>query len=133
MSLNSEIRIILRTRLTDDRGWFLKAITGREEGLPAHTGEVYFTSALPGKSRGGHYHVLATEWFTLLQGECRLRLRDMGTEEEMELHMSDAKPMTIMIPPGIAHIFENVTSDNFILMAYSSELYDPADTISVAF
>jgi dTDP-4-dehydrorhamnose 3,5-epimerase-like enzyme len=133
MSLKSKIAIIPRDRLTDDRGWFLKAINGKEQGLPAHTGEVYFTSALPGKSRGGHYHLLATEWFTLLQGECRLRLRDTKTNEEMELQLSAATPATIMVPPGVAHIFENVSSDNFILMAYSSALYDPADTINTVF
>jgi dTDP-4-dehydrorhamnose 3,5-epimerase-like enzyme len=133
MSLRNNIRIIARDRLVDDRGWFLKAINGREEGLPPRTGEVYFTSALPGQSRGGHYHLLATEWFTLLQGECRLRLRDTLTGEEMEIHLSADAPSTIMVPPGVAHIFENLTQDNFLLMAYSSELYDPSDTINIAF
>ena len=41
MSLNEKIKVIDRRLIRDDRGWFLKAITGMEENIPSHTGEVF--------------------------------------------------------------------------------------------
>lgn len=43
MTLRDKIQIIPRRLLVDDRGWFLKVITGKENGLPPYTGEVYLT------------------------------------------------------------------------------------------
>ena len=42
-----KVHIIQRRLISDDRGWFLKVITGTEEGIPAHTGEVYLTMGKP--------------------------------------------------------------------------------------
>ena len=41
MSQIDKVQIINRRLIADERGWFLKAITGTEEGIPNHTGEVY--------------------------------------------------------------------------------------------
>ena len=59
MSLNEKIKVIDRRLIRDDRGWFLKAITGMEENIPSHTGEVYLTMGKPGEIKGGHYHASA--------------------------------------------------------------------------
>jgi dTDP-4-dehydrorhamnose 3,5-epimerase-like enzyme len=133
MTLAERILLIERRLLADERGWFLKTITGMESHLPARTGEVYFTSAKPGKAKGGHYHVKATEWFTLIQGECLVRLVDVNTNERVNLQLSFVRPQTLMVPPGVAHMFENMSQDDFILSAYSDELFDPADTIPYTF
>lgn len=55
-SLLEKVKVINRRLIVDDRGWFLKTITGKEEGIPSHTGEVYLTMGKPGQARGGHYH-----------------------------------------------------------------------------
>lgn len=49
MSQINKVRIIPRRLIADDRGWFLKAITGTEEDIPSHTGEVYLTMGKPGQ------------------------------------------------------------------------------------
>ena len=41
--LQDRIKIIPRHFVEDERGWFLKVITGTEENIPSHTGEVYLT------------------------------------------------------------------------------------------
>lgn len=51
MSQIDKVRIIPRRLIADDRGWFLKAITGTEEDIPSHTGEVYLTMGKPGQHR----------------------------------------------------------------------------------
>ena len=68
MSQIDKVRIIPRRLISDERGWFLKAITGTEEDIPSHTGEVYLTMGKPGQGKGGHYHPEAVEWFTVIEG-----------------------------------------------------------------
>lgn len=77
----------------------------------------------------GHYHPLAVEWFTIIEGEGLLKLEDVVSHERMEIIMSLEKAITVFIPNGVAHIVENNTDKDFILQAYTDKLYDPADTI----
>lgn len=53
MSQIDKVRIIPRRLILDERGWFLKAITGTEEDIPSHTGEVYLTMGSLVKVREG--------------------------------------------------------------------------------
>ena len=125
-----KVQIIKRRLISDDRGWFLKAITGTEEGIPHHTGEVYLTMGKPGQAKGGHYHPEAVEWFTLIKGEAILKLEDMETHTRKDIAMSLDKAITVFIPNNVAHIVVNNGNEDFILLAYTDKLYDPKDTIS---
>lgn len=128
-----QVKIINRRLIADDRGWFLKAITGTEENIPSHTGEIYLTMGKPGQTKGGHFHPQAVEWFTLIQGSALLKLEDMDTHETREIEMSLEKAITVFIPNNVAHIVVNNSDKDFILLAYTDKLYDPADTIAHKF
>jgi dTDP-4-dehydrorhamnose 3,5-epimerase-like enzyme len=130
MTLQNKIKIINRRKIEDKRGWFLKIIDGLEENLPEYTGEFYLTSANPGETKGEHFHNKANEWFTLIKGKCLLRLYDIDEKEYAELSLDEGFPQTVFIPKRIAHSFENITNDNYLLLAYTDLLYDPIDTIS---
>lgn len=129
MAQIDKVQIINRRLIADDRGWFLKAITGTEDGIPSHTGEVYLTMGRPGQAKGGHYHPEAVEWFTIIEGSAILRLEDVDTHERKDIKMSFEKAQTVFIPNGVAHIVLNDSEKNFILLAYTDKLYDPSDTI----
>lgn len=129
MSQIDKVQIINRRLIADERGWFLKAITGTEEGIPNHTGEVYLTMGKPGQTKGGHYHPEAVEWFTVIQGSAVLKLEDMETHEYRDIEMSLDKAITVFIPNNVAHIVVNNSDKDFILLAYTDKLYDPKDTI----
>ena len=129
MGISSKIKLIERKKLEDSRGWFLKVINGHEENLPNYTGEVYVTNATAGEAKGGHYHPLANEWFTLITGTCEVKLVDMATNEKLTLTLSATDPRTLFVPNNIAHIFINNSKGEFILLAYSDQLYLPEDTI----
>ena len=133
MSQIDKVRIIPRRLIADERGWFLKAITGTEEDIPSHTGEVYLTMGKPGQAKGGHYHPEAVEWFTIIEGSAILKLEDMETHERREIEMPFEKAQTVFIPNNVAHIVVNNSDKDFILLAYTDKLYDPADTISFKF
>jgi len=131
MKLADKIQTIDRRIIADSRGYFLKVLTGKEDFLPSYTGEIYLTSAKPKEAKGGHYHPKANEWFTLLQGDAELKLVDIHTGEKMQISLSASEPKTIFVPNNIAHIFVNNSTDNeFLLLAYSDQLFDPIDTIS---
>ena len=130
MSQIDKVRIIPRRLITDDRGWFLKAITGTEEDIPSHTGEVYLTMGKPGQAKGGHYHPEAVEWFTIIEGCAILKLEDMETHERRDIEMPFEKAQTVFIPNNVAHIVVNNSDKDFVLLAYTDKLYDPADTIA---
>lgn len=130
MSQIDKVRIIPRRLISDERGWFLKAITGTEEHIPSHTGEVYLTMGKPGQGKGGHYHPEAVEWFTVIEGEAILQLEDIATRERRDIEMSLEKAITVFIPNNVAHIVKNNSDKEFILLAYTDKLYDPKDTIS---
>jgi len=129
MSLKDKIKIIPRRLISDDRGWFLKVIDGTEDYLPKFTGEIYLTNATEGQAKGSHYHNNANEWFTLITGECELKLVDIVTKEKQTIYLSSKKSETIFVPNKIAHIFINNTCKDFILLAYTDKLYIPEDTI----
>lgn len=131
MNRLAEVTLIPRTRHADARGWLLKAIDGREPHLPAYTGEVYVTMAVPGQVRGNHYHRLASEWFTLLEGQALVVLADPATGERRELRLSASEPTTLFVPAGVAHVFVNPADSGtpMLLLAYADQLYDPSDTV----
>lgn len=128
--LKDQIKIIPRRLIKDERGWFFKAITGTEENIPNHTGEVYLTMGLPGEIKGGHYHPKAVEWFTVIEGNATLRLEDIKTHERLEIPMSLEEAKSVFVPNNIAHDFINIGPDKFIVLAYTDMLYDPSDTIA---
>jgi dTDP-4-dehydrorhamnose 3,5-epimerase-like enzyme len=128
--LSEKIKFIPRRKIEDTRGWFLKVIDGKEDNLPNYTGEVYLTYATPLQTKGGHYHPLANEWFTLLTGKCLVKLKDIETGETLELHLESEKPQTLFVPNNVAHSFTNLSAtQEFLLLAYSDQLYKPEDTI----
>ena len=131
-SLNKKISAIKRNLIHDHRGWFLKVINGSE--VDNHfTGEVYITSAKPGESKGGHYHLIAREWFTLLKGNAVLTIIDIDSYEKLEISLNEKDPRTIYIPPGIAHNLYNSGDEDFILIAFTDIKYDPSDTLEYNF
>ena len=136
MKLLDRIRIYPRQQRGDSRGWLLKCIDGHESGLPAATGEFYVVMARTGQIRGGHFHPLAHEWFTLIQGRATLLLADPATNERAEISLRAEEPVTIHVPAGIAHAFRAEQRDDeppMLLCAYSDRLYEPADTVPFAF
>ena len=130
MSQIDKVQIINRRLIADDRGWFLKAITGTEDDIPDHTGEVYLTMGKPGQAKGGHFHPEAIEWFTIIQGSAVLKLEDMKTHEYRDIEMSLDKAITVYIPNNVAHVVVNNSDSDFILLAYTDKLYNPSDTIT---
>lgn len=122
--------IIERRKIVDQRGFFLKTMTGFERDLPQQFGEIYVIKGDQGQARANHYHNAATEWFTILQGKVRLNLKHVDTQETASLLLTDESPITVRINPRVAHSLLGVNTEDYILMAYTDLRYDPVDTIA---
>lgn len=129
MAQIDKVRIIPRRLIVDERGWFFKAITGTEEDIPDHTGEVYLTMGRPGQAKGGHFHPEAVEWFTVIEGSAILQLEDIETHERRDIPLSLQEAKSVFIPNKVAHTVVNAGNTDFILLAYTNKLYNPKDTI----
>lgn len=131
MSAFNEIELFQRERKTDPRGWLLKVLTGTEKHLPDEMGEIYLISAHAGEARANHYHPLANEWFTVVQGSALIILEDVETRQRSEIRMSSGDPCTIFVPAGVAHavVADLPEVSPMLLIAYSDRRYDPKDTI----
>ena len=130
-----DVLLISRQRRTDDRGWFLKVIDGGEKNLGAGACEVYLTAAIPGASRGGHYHRETNEWFTLVAGAATAILAKPSTGEENRMRLRASEPVTVYVPSGIAHVFVNdgESMQEAVIVAYADKRYDEDDTVPYAF
>lgn len=130
MSILSKIQIIQLKKIRDNRGFFLKVINSIHLNHNFSELEVYITNCVPGETRGGHYHIVAKEWFFLLSGKCILKLQDIQTNETFSLELTGDDENLIYIPPNIAHEFVNVSeTENFSLLAVTDKYYRPEDTI----
>ena len=129
---NKNSYTIPRTLIRDARGWFLKVIDGHEPGN-RFPGEVYFTSAKPGETRGGPYHKLTNEWFTLISGKAVLKLTDTDSNESTAMDLDGDHPRTVFVPRGVAHAFVNCGDCDFLVVAFTDAAYQPEDTIPFEF
>lgn len=130
--IKNEIKLIPRKVISDSRGYFLKVIDGKEENNPFPC-EVYITSAKPGESKGGHYHKLAHEWFTVIKGEGRLELYDLINKNYKTILLSENEPLTVYVSPDIAHEFFNDSESELVVLAYTNQMFKADDTLPFKF
>ncbi|OGK53387.1 hypothetical protein A3B56_02720 [Candidatus Roizmanbacteria bacterium RIFCSPLOWO2_01_FULL_45_11] len=110
----------------DDRGWLAEIIRPEDVGYEKF-GQILISTALPGKTKGCHYHKRKREWYCLIQGTGLLTVTDRKTGEKIELTLSDKDLMLVEIPTGFLHSLENTGDNELILMAYLDESFDPND------
>lgn len=117
-------------RHEDGRGWL--AVPFARSRLPAQLrfAEVYLVSSdRAGQRRGDHYHRRAWEAFAVVEGRGRLELLDPQTGEARSLELGSSSPLTVVVPPGLAHALVAGEGGRFVAAALSSEEHDPGDVV----
>ena len=102
----------------DNRGIFVEVLKTPD------CGQFSYFSALPGVTRGGHYHHSKTEKFIVIKGNALFRFRHMYTNEEFELIVDENTPAIVETIPGWAHDITNIGSDTMLVMLWANELFD---------
>jgi UDP-2-acetamido-2,6-beta-L-arabino-hexul-4-ose reductase len=113
----------------DHRGVFVEMLKTKTSG------QFSFFTALPGVTRGGHYHHSKSEKFLVLKGEARFRFRQIQTGETHEIATSGETPVIVETPPGWAHDITNIGTKEMIVMLWANEIFDRdrPDTYTTAF
>lgn len=102
----------------DARGVFVEMLKTPDAGQFS-----YFT-ALPGITRGDHYHHSKTEKFLVIRGHARFGFRHILTNETYEILTSGDIPQVVETVPGWAHNITNIGKDEMVVMLWANEIFD---------
>ena len=93
--------------------------------------DVHLASVLPGAIRGNHFHLRRREVILVSYSDKWSFHWDEGPESSA-LHRTFGGSGTVMIQvsPGASHAVRNDGHQPFILVAASSESYDPTETVA---
>lgn len=104
----------------DHRGRLVETI--RSHGGP---GQAFISTTKPRITRGDHYHLSKIERFAVLQGQARIALRRMFSDEVLEFHVDGESPVAIDMPTMWTHNITNTGDDVVITQFWTNELFDP--------
>jgi UDP-2-acetamido-2,6-beta-L-arabino-hexul-4-ose reductase len=104
----------------DPRGTFVEMLKTPDCGQFS-----YFT-AVPGITRGGHYHHTKTEKFLVVKGQARFKFRHMQTGQTHELITDGNKPEVVETVPGWTHDITNIGAEEMFVLLWANEVFDRA-------
>ena len=90
-------------------------------------GQIFVARSRPGALRGGHYHLRKFEKFTVLEGQGLLSVRKRGTNVIREHWLTGDRPEIVEVVPGEVHSITNEGAGDMLLIAWSSEVFNPQD------
>jgi UDP-2-acetamido-2,6-beta-L-arabino-hexul-4-ose reductase len=109
------------TSAVDERGAFTELV--RAHGSAGQTG---ISTTLPGVTRGDHFHRRKIERFVVVQGEARIVLRRVLTDERQVIDVTGEQPVAVDIPTLWAHAITNTGRSPLVTAFWTNELFDPA-------
>lgn len=97
-------------------------------------GQVSFLTALPGVTRGGHYHHSKVEKFVVVEGEALFRFRHILTGASHVIRTSAERPEVVESIPGWTHDLTNVGDGTLVAIVWASERFERErpDTVAMA-
>lgn len=119
----------------DDRGYFLevqrlgRALTA---GFPAETTQISAALNYPGSIKAFHYHLHQTDCWTPVKGTFQVALVDLRIDSPTfgvrnTMYVGALRPWHVLIPPGVAHGYKVVGSDEALLVYLTDRFYNPQD------
>jgi len=106
-------------RHTDARGELVEAV------LSPGRGQTFYSSTVPGQTRGQHYHLAKVERFVVQRGEAEIRLRRLFFDEVVRVRATGVSPIAVDMPTMWAHSITNVGTGELSTLFWANELYDP--------
>jgi dTDP-4-dehydrorhamnose 3,5-epimerase len=128
-------------KYNDKRGWLCELFRHDEVPAEFHPVMAYISMTEPGVARGPHEHVDQSDLFCFLgPGNFKIYVWDNRPKSptyraRMAEVVGADKPMLVIIPPGVAHAYRNVSNDQGVVFNCPNRLYkgpgrkDPVDEI----
>jgi dTDP-4-dehydrorhamnose 3,5-epimerase len=128
-------------RFSDQRGWLIELF--RDDELPRenHPVMAYVSETKPGVARGPHEHHEQADYFAFLgPGTFAIYLWDARPESPtygnfQRIEAGADEPATLVVPPGVVHAYQNISSENGWVFNAPNRLYagvgkqEPVDEI----
>jgi UDP-2-acetamido-2,6-beta-L-arabino-hexul-4-ose reductase len=105
-------------RHADPRGMFIEMLKTPD------CGQFSCFTALPGVTRGGHYHHTKTEKFLVIAGTARFGFRNIESGEAHELVVRGGDARIVETVPGWTHDITNIADDELVVMLWANEVFD---------
>lgn len=113
---------IARAVHRDARGSLFEVVRARSTDSAS-----FVSTTVPGAVRGQHFHRRKVERFLVVDGEAEIRLRRVGTHEEVAFHVSGAVPQAVDMPTLWAHSLKNTGTTPLTTVFWTNELLDPGN------
>ena len=88
------------------------------------SGQFSYFTALPGITRGGHYHHTKNEKFLVIKGQAEFKFENISTAERHQLTVNGDAPEIVETVPGWSHDITNIGDDELIVMLWANEIFD---------
>ncbi|MEK7635647.1 MAG: hypothetical protein AAB405_00990 [Patescibacteria group bacterium] len=102
----------------DERGLFTEIFNMGEAG------EVLYATINSGKSRGNHYHKEKEEFFCVLEGSAKFKMRNVKTGEKKECELFGDNLQILEILPWWTHSVENIGDTTIKFLEYGNRPYN---------
>jgi UDP-2-acetamido-2,6-beta-L-arabino-hexul-4-ose reductase len=106
---------------TDNRGAFT------EIARIGISGQVSFSTTVPGITRGNHFHTRKIERFAVIKGKALIQLRKIGTTEILNFYLDGNEPAYVDMPIWHTHNIKNIGEDTLYTIFWINEAYDARD------
>lgn len=102
----------------DARGVFAELVKHKAGG------QFSLLTALPGVTRGNHYHHTKNEKFVVVVGTARFDFIHLATNETYECVVSGDDLKVVETCPGWAHAITNIGSEKLVVFLWANEIFD---------
>lgn len=119
----------------DDRGYFLEVARMGQSSVaafPFNSTQVSAALSYPGTIKAFHFHKHQTDCWVPVQGMLQVALVDLRKASPTfglrnTLYTGALRPWRVIVPPGVAHGYKVVGSDQAMLVYLTDRFYDPDD------
>lgn len=91
------------------------------------SGQMSFSTTIPGITRGNHFHTRKIERFAVIKGKARIQLRQIGTDEVLNFDLDGDEPSYVDMPIWYTHNITNTGTEELITVFWIDEPYNPED------
>ena len=118
------MKIIKLKKYSDERG---SLVENTKPDIFKEVKHFFVSKSKPGVIRGNHYHLRKAEWFYVIQGECRLVIKDLKTGKKESKLIKGSQNVIIKMEPNKSHAFKNTGKEELILLALVNEVHNQKD------
>jgi dTDP-4-dehydrorhamnose 3,5-epimerase len=119
----------------DDRGFFMEVQRighGLAAGFPPERSQVSAAMNYNGAIKAFHFHLHQTDCWTPVTGLfqvtlCDLRLGSSTFGLRNTLYVGAMRPWQVLIPPGVAHGYKIIGTQDALLVYMTDQFYNPKD------